>query len=63
MSFGALDDDEMLWEEVRKKTKVRQRSGSSGGKSVETIVKKSKADGGSLNARLQDESVESNASI
>ena len=40
---------------LRKKTKVRQRSGSSGGESVETIVKKRKADGGSLNARLQDE--------
>ena len=46
------DNDEMLWKEVRKKTKVRQRSGSSGGESVETVVKKSKV---SLNDRSQDE--------
>ena len=55
LNFDNENGDEMLWEEVRKKTKVRQRSGSSSDESVETVVKKSKADGGSLNAKLQDE--------
>ena len=55
LTFGALDDDEIFWEEVRKKAIVRQRSERSDGEYVETVVKKSKADGGSLNARSKDE--------
>ena len=40
LNFGNENGNEMLWEEVRKKTKVRQRSGSSSDESVETWSKR-----------------------